>query len=838
MNLLDARTVMISYILSNAINAIVIFVLWLQNHKRFAGIGFWLADYFIQFAAVILIVLRDSMPVASILLGNSLVIGGTILLYIGLERFVDKRGPQLQNAFLLAAFLAAHAYFLFVYPSLEARNINLSISLIAICGQGVWLMLRRSTRELRPVTFGPGLVFAAYCLASLLRIVVDLFVPSGNDFFHSNVYDTLVLMTYQMLFVGLTFTLILMVNRRLFKSLEDDINLRGKVEEALRLSEEKLSKAFHASPDAVLITRASDGRLLEVNDGFSRLTEYSREEALASTTIQLALWANPQDRATYLAALEKNRSIRNDEYDLRTKSGRILHCQHSGEFIFLNGEAHIVSVVHDITERNQAEEILRRSEANFREVFDNAAQGIFIIEVIADGDFRIRDVNPAQEMLSGILRENSRGMLLDHVLQTGPAQALRVHCLRCLEAESSIAVEEEVDLPAGRKYIYTTLAPVRDETGRIYRIIGSTLDITERKRVEEILHLRLNLWEYAAAHTVDELMQKSLDEIEGITGSPVGFYHFVEEDQRTLSLHAWSTRTLREFCTAQGQGMHYDLDRAGVWADCVRERKPIIHNDYNSLPNRKGMPEGHAKIVRELVVPTLRGGSVVSVLGVGNKPSEYEQKDVELLSYIADIVWVIIDRKRTEEKIQRLQSQLREMAIHDSLTGLYNRHYLAETLKRELARATREKYPVSFIMIDIDYFKRVNDTFGHKAGDEVLEKLAAQLLASSRASDIIFRYGGEEFLAILPKAKGETAHLIAEKWRKNFHESTMLLEHGGVKVSISCGIATFPRHGEIGVELIAHADQALYQAKTAGRNRSVVWKKAASPSTPHPHSAI
>jgi diguanylate cyclase (GGDEF)-like protein len=336
------------------------------------------------------------------------------------------------------------------------------------------------------------------------------------------------------------------------------------------------------------------------------------------------------------------------------------------------------------------------------------------------------------------------------------------------------------------------------------------------------------LWEYAAEHNVDELMQKALDEIERITESPISFYHFVMEDQITLSLQAWSTRTRQEFCKAEGRGMHYGLDSAGVWADCIRERKPIVHNDYASLPGRKGMPEGHAVVTRELVVPTFHGGAIVSVLGIGNKPTPYTEADVELLSSIADTVWVIVDHKRTEDEIHVLQGKLEEMAVHDSLTGLYNRHYLDVTLKRELARAAREKYPVSFVMIDIDRFKRVNDTFGHKAGDAVLQNLASLLTENSRASDIIFRFGGEEFLAVLPKVKVDLAYQIAEKWRKNFLESTELLGYGGVKATISCGIAAFPRHGTTAAELIAIADEAMYQAKAAGRNQSTIWKPAKS----------
>ncbi len=818
-------TVILSCIVINAICAIVSYLLWRRIHKRFSGSGLWLAGYLAQFAGVSLILLRTILPESiAVILGNGLLITSAILLYIGLERFVGKPGPQLQNAFLLAAFLAVHAYFLFVTPSLAARNINLSLALIAIYGQSAWLLFRRVDPEMRPITQGPGFIFTGYCLVGLIRIAADIAVPSGNDFFHSTNFDTLVLITYQMLFIALTFTLSLMVNLRLFRDLERDIVIRREVEEALRESEEKFSKAFHSSPDAILISHTRDGHLLEANDSFCRLSGYSREEALANSSIPQALWANPQDEEECFALLQKDHRVRNLEYDFRTKSGGILHCLYSGEIIHLAGEAYILSVVSDITERKEAEKILRRSEANFREVFENSAQGIFLLDVLEDGKFRIRESNQALQKTSGAPGKSVEGKLLEEAFPAEEAQAMHAICIRCLETGTVISLEQGFGLPAGRKFIHTTLAPVRDESGRIYRIIGSTLDITERKWAEETLRLRLTLWEYAAQHTVDELMQKALDEIEGITGSPISFYHFVMEDEASLSLQAWSTRTQREFCQAEGRGMHYNLDQAGVWADCIRERKPIIHNDYESLPNRKGMPEGHAKVVRELVVPTFHGGRMVSVLGIGNKPSPYNEQDADLLSSIADIVWVIVDHKRTEEEIHQLQAQLEQMAVHDSLTGLYNRHYLDVTLKRELARAAREKYPVSFIMIDIDRFKRVNDTFGHKAGDAVLQSLASLLLENSRASDIIFRIGGEEFLAVLPKVKADLALQIAEKWRKNFLESTLLLGYGGVKATISCGVAAFPRHGTTGADLIASADEALYQAKAAGRNQSAIRK--------------
>jgi PAS domain S-box-containing protein len=113
----------------------------------------------------------------------------------------------------------------------------------------------------------------------------------------------------------------------------------------------------------------------------------------------------------------------------------------------------------------------------------------------------------------------------------------------------------------------------------------------------------------------------------------------------------WSTNTLEKLCSAEGQGRHYGLDEAGVWADCIRERRPVVHNDYSALPHRKGMPAGHAPVVRELVVPILRNERIVAVLGVGNKPQEYDQRDVEMVQSLANLAWDIVMRKKAEEQM-------------------------------------------------------------------------------------------------------------------------------------------------------------------------------------------
>lgn len=144
-----------------------------------------------------------------------------------------------------------------------------------------------------------------------------------------------------------------------------------------------------------------------------------------------------------------------------------------------------------------------------------------------------------------------------------------------------------------------------------------------------------------------------------MTGSTIGFFHFLESDQKTLRLQAWSTNTLQNMCRAEGKDRHYDVEQAGVWADAVRQRRPIIHNDYASLSNRKGTPDGHAIVYRELVVPIIRDNKVMAILGLGNKPKDYTFNDVVTVSTYADFAWDVIDRKLAENALRQSEEKFR-----------------------------------------------------------------------------------------------------------------------------------------------------------------------------------
>jgi diguanylate cyclase (GGDEF)-like protein/PAS domain S-box-containing protein len=194
-------------------------------------------------------------------------------------------------------------------------------------------------------------------------------------------------------------------------------------------------------------------------------------------------------------------------------------------------------------------------------------------------------------------------------------------------------------------------------------------------------------------------------------------------------------------------------------------------------------------------------------------------RDITERKHVEKRLRYVNDRLQTQLiEIGLLQSKLREQAIRDPLTNLFNRRYLEETLERELARATREDYPVCVIMIDLDHFKRVNDTYGHEAGDKVLKTLAIMLSEQCRRGDFACRYGGEEFVVVMPNINMDVAYERAENIRQSLNSLHVPYGQYNLSITISIGIACYPINGDTRESILRAADQAMYGAKEAGRD--------------------
>jgi PAS domain S-box-containing protein len=342
--MLDIRTIVFSNFLTSIVCMLVIFFLWRQTHKRFAGTGFWVVNFSFQIAAMFLIVLRGSIPDwASMVLANTLALAGALLGYMGLERFVEKKTSQIHNYILLAAFACMHAYFTLFKPSLSVRNLNLSIGLIIIFFQCALLLIYRVEPAMRRLTKGVGMVFVAYCIVSIVRIAEFFIGPHpAADFFQSGKFNALIMISYQILFILLTYALALMLNKRLL----DEV----KVQEA------KFSKAFHSSPYAIALTRLSDGKIVEVNEGFVNITGYNYEDLSGKTTIDLHLWDKQEDRLAVVNELARTGKVYGKELQFRKKSGEMVTGLFSAEIVPISEQKYVLSSINDITERKRAEE--------------------------------------------------------------------------------------------------------------------------------------------------------------------------------------------------------------------------------------------------------------------------------------------------------------------------------------------------------------------------------------------------------------------------------------------------------------------------------------------------
>ncbi len=197
------------------------------------------------------------------------------------------------------------------------------------------------------------------------------------------------------------------------------------------------------------------------------------------------------------------------------------------------------------------------------------------------------------------------------------------------------------------------------------------------------------------------------------------------------------------------------------------------------------------------------------------------RRATEKIRLVSENKTLVVKLQTYNEELESVNRILRELAIRDGLTGLYNHRYFQEALAMEVARAQRHNRPFSLIFIDVDYFKKYNDTHGHPMGDQLLRNLSDMLNSRLRQSDMAARYGGEEFILLLPETGKDGAAIVAESVRsqiENYPFDGRETQPGG-KVTVSVGVSTFQEDGSDAPSVLHQADQALYKAKHAGRNQ-------------------
>ena len=470
--------------------------------------------------------------------------------------------------------------------------------------------------------------------------------------------------------------------------------------------------------------------------------------------------------------------------------------------------------------RQHLDETLRESEIGLQTILDHVQTGVLLIDPAIHV---IVDANPVAVEMIGGPKDQIVGSVCHQFIcpkEVGQCPITDLH--------ETINNSERILLRADgtSRWIIKTVVPVSLK-GKEY-LLESFVDITERRQWEEAVQTTNDKLQVLVAQVEEQNSTMTLanemgDLMQACQASEeaygaIGYFmpRFFPEDSGALYLLN-NSRNLFESVATWGQAP----PAIAVFApdDCWSVRRGRLHQVDNP---REALLCRHVSSSCSggyLCVPLMAQGETLGVLHLELGPRPEGQAAGVAVPKAQLAVTVAEDMALALANL-RLRETLRSQAIRDPLTGLFNRRYMEETLDRELKRSTRTGSPIAVIMMDLDHFKDYNDTFGHNAGDELLSALGNLVKSEIRGEDIACRYGGEEFLLIIPGTSMEVALERAERLRLSVKE--MHIQHQGLKpITLSLGLAVYPAHGATGLDLILAADAALYQAKRAGRDRVI-----------------
>jgi PAS domain S-box-containing protein len=314
----------------------------------------------------------------------------------------------------------------------------------------------------------------------------------------------------------------------------------------------------------------------------------------------------------------------------------------------------------DITQRRAIEQAFRTSEQRYFQATTTIRDALIIL----NEEGKAVEWNPAAQTIFGYSRDEMIGQDLHAILAVEHFYTAYQNAWpRFKKTGKGAVIGKTLELAARHKNghefpIELSLSAFQQEG--VWQAVGLVRDITLRKSTEARLQLETQRAEALlelplVAESLDEVafLQRGQELAEDLTQSKIAFIHFVMDDELTIELVTWSRRTLEIYCKAVFD-QHYPASKAGIWADALRQRKPVVFNDYPNAPNKRGLPEGHSELLRVISVPVIENGKVVMLTGVGNKDINYDDFDVETVQLISNEIWRIVQRGRTEARLLKL----------------------------------------------------------------------------------------------------------------------------------------------------------------------------------------
>ncbi|MEI6758448.1 MAG: PAS domain S-box protein [Chlorobium sp.] len=453
--------------------------------------------------------------------------------------------------------------------------------------------------------------------------------------------------------------------KELLYSIIHDVTERKLAEKKLTDSEVRFRTLFESNSAIKLLIDHATGAIIDANPKAAEFYGWSVDKLRKLKIEQLSILspATVKENLKKISSSEQNSFL----FRHRRADNSLCDVEVFSNKVTIEGKELLYTIIHDITDRKLAEEKLRESEERFRHLFENHSA----IKMLINPDTgNIVDANPAAAKFYGWSIEELRQMQMQQI-NILPPEAVKKEMEKCKLAKRN-HFEFRHKRKDGSIRDVEVLSSGIKIAGRIllYSIIH---DDTERKRLEIITEFRLHLFKMAESHSVTELIQATLDKAERVTESSIGFCHLIMDDNAP-SIEIWSTNTIKINSRMKGhrRGGHPSLDRSVLWADALRERKAVIHNDYSAFWPKHGGPDTHPGITRTLVVPVMKGKNVMAMLGVANKPFLYDEEDIRWVNALANIASDIIDTKLAgarEKKTLEALIQSQKMEIVGRLTG-------------------------------------------------------------------------------------------------------------------------------------------------------------------------
>ena len=593
----------------------------------------------------------------------------------------------------------------------------------------------------------------------------------------------------------------------------DDITAIQRAEAALRESEARYRTLIDTSPDAIMLIDLQ-GCFLAANQQALKLHGFNSLEELQDSglRIQFLIAVDDRERAEKdIRATLAEGSVLYRDYNALRKDGSVFSLELSASIVrdAENKPYGIMSVSRDITERKQVEQILR--------IKDSAIASSINAIALADLNGSLTYVNPAflqlwkyetaAEVLGRPMVEfwRSEGHT-DEVIQSLHTQGAWMGELTArARDESCIEIEMAAHL-------------VKEESGKPICIMSSFMDITARKKVQAAEReqrqlaeaLRKSAEALNSTLKVEDVLDRALENVGQVLPCDAFAVTLLDNHKLRIARHrGLIEHGLAKFLQREEFAV---TDFPGLEDIFITHKISIVSDATVQTPPEMAWVHSYASVplcIREQMIGALHLFSAV--------PNTFAQQHSDRLRAFGGQAVMAIENARLFEQTHRL-------SITDELTGLFNSRYFFEVANHEFVRIRRYGGELSVIMLDVDYFKAVNDRYGHPVGDEVLREIARQIRHGLRQVDVAARYGGEEFVIIMPETGLNEAFQVAERLRKNLHETPITVGQHSIRVSISAGLAAMnDSHPNLNA-LVKCADDALYAAKGSGRNRVSIWQ--------------